>query len=111
MRKKLGYYFSTMVLGWLALPAGAQAPQVPEPVPVPPVPQVQPLPVPIPLGQPQPVESPPSAPALTSNGVFAGMGAADPCCPHGYWSTGGGVYFIQPYFNSNPAFISVTGNG
>src|ERR1700722_10926346 len=112
MRKKFVYIISAMVLGCPGLPAWSQQ-LPPDPVPVPGpeislLPQVQPFPVPTPLGQPQPIESPPPEPA--SSGVVPGMGAADPSSPHGYWSTGGGAYFIQPVFSSNPAFISVTSN-
>ncbi len=126
MRNKLIPILSALVIGFLGLPAWAQQP--------PPPPELKPEPTP--LGNPTesppptiPVAPPSSGSTLIGPGVSNGtvplvapvtpvvvggssiftpmLGTADPCCAqHGFWNATGGLYFMQPFFSSNPAFIT-----
>lgn len=101
MRKRLVRVLTSVVLGFVAAPAWAQ------------LPAGQPLPDPTPLGAP--TESPPPPTVTTvlpSNGPGYAPGVidGDPCCQNkrGTWSIGGGLYYITPVFESNPAYIATT---
>jgi hypothetical protein len=49
------------------------------------------------------------APHPIVNGID-GSACNNCCCDRrGYWTVGGGVYYIQPVFESNPAFVSSRG--
>jgi hypothetical protein len=102
MRRRLVKLLSTLVLGYLGVPAWAQAPL-----------GTQPLPEPTPLGNP--TESPPlpgevvSPNIIVTPSVVTGLADNCACNKHGYWTVGGGVYYIQPVFETNPAFLSTTG--
>src|SRR5205809_505743 len=132
MRKKLTCIMGAMVLGWLHVPARAQAPQFPNTTPLPP-----PQPLSRPAESPPPALNditPPSFNALTpppfkgltppptvggiNHGVFPDIiargGGADACCNgdrqrsswSGTWSAGAGGGYLVPFFGSNPAYFT-----
>src|SRR5262245_46715216 len=129
MRRRAVRLLCAMVLGYLGLPVWAQAPPAAK---VPPLPDPTPLGAPseappIPEGPPAPPSGAPNAPPPNGSGAPNGVpnlntaqpiidgpgnghGCDDCCCDRrGYWTIGGGVYYIQPVFESNPAFLTTSG--
>lgn len=110
MRKHARKLLSAMVLAYLGLPAWAEAPVE------------APLPAPTPLGAPSEDISPPppSPPPPNLNSISQAPETPivvnqSPDCDcnkrHGYWTIGGGVYYIQPVFETNPAFLTTRSAG
>jgi len=98
MRKNLVRILSLIVLGLPTMPVGAQAPLL------------QPgLAEPTPLGNPAESPPPPSVQAQASAVQHLGCADSCPCTPQGYWTAGGGLYYMRPSFGSNPAFFTSKG--